>query len=67
MEIFAKRILELRNKVGLTREQFCNQTGISTRTLQRYEYGEREPNLSTLITFAKFYNVSLDYLAGLEE
>lgn len=67
MEIFAKRILELRNKAGLTREQFCNQTGISTRTLQRYEYGEREPNLSTLITFAKFYNVSLDYLAGLEE
>ena len=67
MEIFAKRVLELRNKAGLTREQFCNETGLSTRTLQRYEYGEREPNLSTLITFAKFYNVSLDYLAGLEE
>lgn len=62
----AERIFELRRKAGLTREQFCKQTGLSTRSLQRYEYGEREPTLSTLLLFADFYNVSLDYLAGRE-
>lgn len=67
MKIFAERILELRTKAGLTREQFCQQTGLSTRSLQRYEYSEREPSLSIAVAFAKFYNVSLDYLAGLEE
>ena len=67
MQIFAERILKLRNEAGLSREQFCKQVGLSTRTLQRYEYGEREPTLSTLILFAKFYKVSLDYLAGLSD
>ena len=65
MQIFAERILQIRTNAGLTREQFHQQTGLSTRTLQRYEYGEREPSLPTLIMFAKFYNVSIDYLAGL--
>lgn len=66
MKNFAERILKLRTDAGLTREQFCKETGLSTRSLQRYEYGEREPTLSTLIAFAKFYDVSLDYLAGLK-
>ena len=67
MKTFAERILALRTNAGLTREQFYQQTGLSTRTLQRYESGEREPTLSTLVMFAKFYRVSLDYLAGLTE
>lgn len=67
MKTFSERILELRVNAGLSREQFHKETGLSTRTLQRYEYGEREPTLSTLILFAKFYKVSLDYLAGLTD
>lgn len=67
MTTFSQRILELRLNAGLTREQFHRETGLSTRSLQRYEYGEREPTLSTLILFARFYKVSLDYLAGLTD
>ncbi len=67
MKTFSERILELRVNAGLSREQFHKETGLSTRTLQRYEYGEREPTLSTLVLFAKFYKVSLDYLAGLTD
>lgn len=32
----------------------------------RHETGQREPGLSVLCAFAKFYNVTLDQLAGLE-
>jgi len=67
MESFPERILKLRNDAGLSREDFHKKTGLSTRSLQRYEYGEREPTLSTLVLFAKFYHVSLDYLAGLTD
>ena len=38
--------------------------GIPLRTYQRYEYGEREPQISTLFKLADFYGVSLDYLTG---
>ena len=34
------------------------------RTYQRYEHGQQEPQLSTLIRMADFYGVTLDYLAG---
>lgn len=67
MEIFQAHLLELRKKNHLTQPQVAEGVGITTRTYQRYEAGEREPNLSTLVALAKFYNVSLDYLAGLEE
>ena len=67
MEIFQIRLLNLRKEKHLTQPQVAEGVGITTRTYQRYEAGEREPNLSTLVALAKFYNVSLDYLAGLEE
>nr|DAF74066.1 MAG TPA: helix-turn-helix XRE-family like protein [Caudoviricetes sp.] len=37
----------------------CTQTIYS-----RYESGDREPSLTTLVKLADFYNVSLDYLVG---
>lgn len=35
--------------------------------LDAYEVGERVPDLETLIAIANFFNVSLDYLAGLSD
>ena len=34
-------------------------------TYHNYETGKREVPLESSVTLAKFYNVSLDYLAGL--
>lgn len=67
MEIFQMRLLKLRKENHLTQPQVAEGVGITLRTYQRYEAGEREPGLSTLVALAKFYQVSLDYLAGLEE
>ena len=67
MDIFQERLLALRKANDLTQVQISKAIGITTRTYQRYECGEREPTLSTLIMLAKFYRVSLDYLAGLTD
>lgn len=67
MGLFPERLAALRKMNDLTQVQIAEAIGITTRTYQRYEQGEREPTLSTMVAFAKFYHVSLDYLAGLTE
>ncbi len=33
-------------------------------SISRYETGEREPDLKTLVLLADYFNVSVDYLLG---
>ncbi len=60
-----QRIRDLREDVDLTQRKLAEMLGMHRTTYARYESGEREVPLSFAITLAKFYNVSLDYLAGL--
>ena len=46
--IFKLRIRELRKKLGLTQEKLGVAIGISTKTIQRWEDGTREPRASEL-------------------
>lgn len=65
MEILAVRMKELRKAAGLSQEMAAKAIGVAMPTYCRYEYGQREPNASTIAAMAKFYNVSADYLLGL--
>ena len=49
----------------LTQQEICQILGVSDVTYQNYEYGKSEPKISTLIKFAKLYETSIDYIAGL--
>ena len=42
----------------------AKELGLVFRSYRRYECGESEPTLSTLIRLADYFHVSLDYLAG---
>jgi len=64
MSVFSERLIQLRNGRSLSQKEAAREFGIVVRAYQRYEYGEREPQLSTLVRIADFYGVSLDYLAG---
>lgn len=64
MSLFSERLIELREKSDLSQVEAAKEFGVVVRAYQRYEYGEREPRLSTLVRIADFYGVSLDYLAG---
>lgn len=64
MSLFSERLIALREKNDLSQTQAAKEFGVVVRAYQRYEYGEREPRLSTLVRMADFYGVSLDYLAG---
>lgn len=41
--------------------------GLPLRTYQRYERGEGDPNVTTLVRMAHYFCVSTDYLLGLRE
>jgi len=40
------------------------ELGMSQNTISRYETGAREADYETLLAFADYFNVSLDYLFG---
>lgn len=61
---FGSRLRELRTKQGITQKQIAKDFSISERQLRRYENNEFEPNIETLIRFADYFDVSLDYLVG---
>ncbi len=48
------------------RKDIADKIGITEVTLCRYENGQRTPDAYNLYKLCKFYNVSSDYLIGLE-
>ncbi len=64
MPSLSDRLIELKTSRKVLQKDISNNIGVPLRTYQRYEYGEREPNASTLIALADFFDVSLDYLTG---
>ena len=58
-----KLIREDRNK---TKEQVANYLKIQLRAYQRYETGERLPDLEKLKSLARYFDCTLDYLVGMD-
>lgn len=61
-----QRLLQLRRERELTQQQVADCLGLNSVTYLRYEKGQREPSLDMLIMFSRFYEVSTDYLLGIE-
>lgn len=57
------RLRDLREDNDLTQAECAKIAYISKNSYIRYENGERTPPLDTIITFAEYYNVSIDYIA----
>lgn len=62
---FYQRIKDLREDSDKSQLYIANMLEVSQQHYSMYERGERELPMHHFITLAKFYNVSLDYLAGL--
>lgn len=57
-----KRLKELRKKKHLSQVGLAMALDMNQNSISRYENGEREADYKTLIAFADFFNVSVDYL-----
>ena len=62
-----QRLRDLREDRDKKQEDIAQVLKISRQHYQLYESGKRELPMHLFITLARYYNVSLDYLAGLTE
>ena len=58
------RLKTLRLKKGLTQKELAIQIRVTKSTVSAYEKGERKPPYETLVLLARIFNVSTDYLLG---
>ncbi len=61
------KMKQLRESNGLSQANIANVLEITQQQYQLYESGKREIPLHLMMNLAKFYNVSLDYITGLDQ
>ena len=70
---FSKRFRDLRQKKHLTQDQLLlifnkkYKRSFTTAAISQYENGKRIPEIDALIDFADFFDVTLDYLMGIDK
>ena len=64
LEIFARRLKNLRESHNLSTRALGELVGTSNATISRYEKGKRDPDLIIVYNIAKHFNVSIEYLCG---
>ena len=58
------RLKELRKKRKISQLKLALDLNMNQNSISRYETGEREADYETLLRFADYFGVSLDYLFG---
>lgn len=49
----------------MSQQELGDLVGLSKSSIGYYEQGKHQPDLNTLETLARFFNVTVDYLLGL--
>ena len=58
------RLKELRRAHKISQLKLAMDLNMNQNTISRYENMEREADYETLIRFADYFNISLDFLLG---
>ena len=61
---FRERLQALRERRRISRKVLSELCGLYSDAVRRYERGEAEPDMKSLIAIAEFFEVSIDYLVG---
>ena len=64
---FGNTLKTLRLRKNMTQAQLAQKLGLTKSVISAYETGLRLPSYDILIHIARIYNVSTDYLLGIEQ
>lgn len=67
LEIFSSRLKQLMNIEELSARNLAKSSNVSRRSIGMYLQGIYPPHYDSLVKIANFFEVSTDYLLGLEE
>ena len=67
LSVFKFNLRALMESRGLTNSTFSDEIGIPAPTISRYLSGDRTPDFEYVVKIAKHFNVSVDWLAGLND
>ena len=62
-----QRLKDIREDLDKKQEDIASVLNITRQQYQLYESGKREMPMHHFVALAKYYNISLDYLAGIIE
>ena len=63
---FKDNLKLLRQEKGIGQVELAKKLNVSKAIISLWENGLREPSMNSLIEMAIFFDVSIDYLVGLE-
>ena len=66
-ENISMRLKELRIENGLSQQKLAKEINVTQKAIDFWEKGINEPKASYIIKLAKYFNVSTDYLLGIED
>ena len=66
-QTISERLKELRQSLNLTQREMAKDLNITAAALSKYESQIANPSINVLISIAKKYNVSVDWLLGLSD
>ncbi len=64
---FGERLRALRQERGIGQVALAKELDVGKSIVSLWELGQCEPTLSKLVAIARYFGVSIDYLAGLED
>lgn len=64
---FKEKLKELRIEKKLSQTELAKELNVSQRSISSWETGFRQPDFETLELIAKYFNVSTDYLLGIND
>lgn len=67
MKKFSERLKALRQEHNLSQRALSRALSLSQPAIARWEAGTQVPNIEILIKLATFFDVSTDYMLGLED
>lgn len=64
MKALAERLRALRESIQLSQEKMGQLVGMKQSSINRYESGQSDPSPETILRYADYFDVSLDYVFG---
>lgn len=66
-ETFGERLRALRTERNIGQVELAKRLDVGKSIISLWEQNKCEPTLSRLIAISEFFDVTIDYLAGLEK